>query len=426
MKRVHLNRHIFYFIGNLFLATVLVINFSCKTTKEISYTNLAENYKADANLHIDGVRIFHENDSISRVFLQYNTDGLKYLIPEGKNYFRANFSISYKLFPSYESNQMLSQQTFFLTDSLHYKNPAPVRFDFPLAAAFPGNYYLEVKFYDLNADQAALYPVQIEKSEKYSAQYFLPVDEFNTPILQDWISWKTKFGIRCADQSVQNLDVRYYYHDFQMAVPPFVQARPKVYSNEPLEEFTVELNEGMSENMQFAKEGFFFFSTAKNQESGLTLFRFEDYFPQVKRPEQLAEPLRYLTTNKEYEEIMNAENIKDAVDKFWLETAGNEERALVLIKTYYGRVEQANLLFSSHKEGWKTDRGMIYIIFGEPKTVYKSADIETWIYGEQGNRVYLTFDFVRAINPYSANDFELQRLPEYKEQWYNAVLFWRQ
>ena len=37
-------------------------------------------------------------------------------------------------------------------------------------------------------------------------------------------------------------------------------------------------------------------------------------------------------------------------------------RELNLIKTYYSKVEKANEMFTSHLEGWKTDRGMISII----------------------------------------------------------------
>jgi hypothetical protein len=58
--------------------------------------------------------------------------------------------------------------------------------------------------------------------------------------------------------------------------------------------------------------------------------------------------------------------------------------------------------------------------------VYRRQDIETWIYGRQGNRVFLRFDFIRAINPFTNNDYELQRDPQFKEQWYNAIYFWRQ
>jgi len=408
------------------LIFVFAAVFSCKTTNEITCTNLAANYSPTSGLRLEGLRTYHETDSLSRVYLQYSTANFKYLKTQGKDFFGAEWNISYRLFSSYESNTLIDQGYFFISDSLHFQNPVLMKFDFGVAAKFPNNYLLEVKLSDLNAGTSILYPVPIEKTTKESAQNFLPININNEVIPEDQISWKTKFRIQCSNPATEMLYVSYYNRDFVAAAPPFSQARPQTYDAEPDDEFTVKVSYGISEIMQFAKEGFFNFKTIKNENSGLTLFRFHDYFPEVKKPEQLAPPLRYLTSNKEFEKILQAQDVKQAVDSFWLATAGNEQRAENIISKYYGRVVQANKLFSSHKEGWKTDRGMLYIIFGEPKTVYQRADIETWIYGEQGNRVFLTFDFVRAINPYTNNDFELQRRPEFKEQWYNAVLFWRQ
>lgn len=411
-------------VGGLVLLILFV--FSCKINNEIAYTNLSSNYNPEAELHFEGLRIFNESDSLSRVFLQYNTSELNFKQVKGKSYFRANYGISFQLFSSYESNVLLDQGIFFMVDSLHYQNPTSLKLDFTVKAKQASDYLLELKFYDFNADKSILFPCKIEKSSTSSPQDFLPIDEYGEVILKDWVSWKTKFSIKCRDQELKKLYVSYFNLDFPTALPPFSQAKPLVYDPLPEEEFTIEVNEGRSDSLQFVKEGFFQFKTDKNEQSGITLFRFPDFFPKVKRLEQLAPPLRYLTSNKEFADLMNAVDVKQVVDSFWLATAGSEDRAELLIKDYYGRVEQANDLFSSHKEGWKTDRGMIYIIYGAPRTVFKRTDFETWIYGEQGKRVYLTFDFVRAINPYSNNDFELQRQSDFKGQWYNAVLFWRQ
>lgn len=410
----------------LLMLFIIGMVFSCKTINEITYTNLASNYNPDDKLEIDGSRIFHVNDSISRIFLHYSTAGFKYLKPKGKEYYRADYSISYQLFSSYESNTLIDKGTFYKRDSLHYKDEVVLKFDFPIGADFPGQYLLELRLNDINADQSVLYPLHIDKNIKNSAQWFLPIDENDDVILDDWISWKTKFRIKCSDTKIEKLFAGQFKMNFPIASPPFSQDRPEIYDYQADKNFTVQIINGTSEELQFAGEGIYHFTADKDAQQGLTLIRFEDYYPEVKKPDQLGPPLRYLTSNKEYEKLLNASDLKQAVDNFWIETAGNEDRAEELIKRYYGRVEQANKLFSSYKEGWKTDRGMIYIIFGEPKTVYKRTDIETWIYGEQGNRVFLTFDFVRAINPFTENDFELQRQPEFKEQWYNAVLFWRQ
>ena len=60
------------------------------------------------------------------------------------------------------------------------------------------------------------------------------------------------------------------------------------------------------------------------------------------------------------------------------------ERARSLIKTYYSRVEKANEMFTSHVEGWKTDRGMISIIF-ILQAMLENQNAEVWYYVQQSN-----------------------------------------
>ena len=136
-------------------------------------------------------------------------------------------------------------------------------------------------------------------------------------------------------------------------------------------------------------------------------------------------PLRYLTTKKEFNELLLQKNKKIAVENFWIEIAGNQSRAKSLIRKYYNRVQEANRLFTSYLEGWKTDRGLIYIIFGPPNIVYRMSDYERWIYGEAGNKLSLKFDFVKVNNPFTDNDYSLVKSPDYKEKWYHAVNYWR-
>jgi GWxTD domain-containing protein len=137
------------------------------------------------------------------------------------------------------------------------------------------------------------------------------------------------------------------------------------------------------------------------------------------------EPIRYLTTRKEYEKLAESKQIKLAVDSFWVKHSGSFERARSQISRYYNRVKDANVLFSSYLQGWKSDRGIIYIIYGPPNIVYRGDNKETWIYGEEGNLLSVKFNFVKVVNPLSENDYLLTKSPTYKESWYNAVATWR-
>ena len=89
-------------------------------------------------------------------------------------------------------------------------------------------------------------------------------------------------------------------------------------------------------------------------------------------------------------------------------------------------MEDANEYFSTHLEGWRSDRGIIFVIFGPPDVIYKSSQGESWIYGNGKTKPSITYNFNSTYNPFSTNDMRLERNPEYKTYWYKAVDTWRQ
>ena len=87
--------------------------------------------------------------------------------------------------------------------------------------------------------------------------------------------------------------------------------------------------------------------------------------------------------------------------------------------------EFSNRFFSSYLEGWKTDRGLVYIIFGPPSSVYISDDSESWNYGQQNNYSSLIFTFDKVNNPFTGKDYHMRRAEYYEVPWYKAVDTWR-
>ena len=128
----------------------------------------------------------------------------------------------------------------------------------------------------------------------------------------------------------------------------------------------------------------------------------------------------------EFENCKDAAEQKVAIDKFWLTLGGSNERARELLKRYYTRVLETNKFFTNYTQGWKSDRGMIYIVFGQPTNLYKSKKDEIWVYGNEANPAALRFVFNKTYNPYTDNDYILERSQFYKEAWYSAVEYWRQ
>jgi len=95
------------------------------------------------------------------------------------------------------------------------------------------------------------------------------------------------------------------------------------------------------------------------------------------------------------DEIDHMEDGKDEEEKskrfleYWKSkdpSPGNDENEV--FQEYFGRVNFANEQFSHYREGWQTDRGMVFIILGPPNNVdrhpfeYDSKPYEIWEYYE--------------------------------------------
>lgn len=129
--------------------------------------------------------------------------------------------------------------------------------------------------------------------------------------------------------------------------------------------------------------------------------------------DQAVEQMRYIANPSIIKDIKNSKDPqkKEKFLKFWKgkdpspNTDNNE-----LMNEYYKRIQYANEHFSGFLEGWKTDMGMIFILFGPPNDIERhpfeiqSKPYEIWYYYE----INRTFVFVdesgfgdyRLITPY--------------------------
>jgi GWxTD domain-containing protein len=151
-------------------------------------------------------------------------------------------------------------------------------------------------------------------------------------------------------------------------------------------------------------------------------------FPGQSTVPEIIEPLLYLTTAAERQALLKAPEPKRAIDRFWLGAAGGDQaRGRDLIRRYYSRVATANEVFTGHKAGWLTDRGLLYVVLGPPQSVRRLADgSERWHYdqaGRQGEAV--AFTFRPRPSTLAPDNYELARRPEYEMLWYAAVEQWR-
>lgn len=188
--------------------------------------------------------------------------------------------------------------------------------------------------------------------------------------------------------------------------------------------------------IMFPREGIYLCSVNKNSREGFTFFNLGHDFPSMTTPQAMIEPLAYLASQDEINSLRFAVKPKMAMDDFWIKLGGNVDKSRELIRIYYTRVLYSNYYFTSYKEGWRTERGMIYIIYGPPDKVYKSSEGESWGYRKPvmrsswGGRFsvkddFLYFNFRKKENVFSDNDFFLSRSETLVTFWDQAIISWR-
>ncbi len=107
--------------------------------------------------------------------------------------------------------------------------------------------------------------------------------------------------------------------------------------------------------------------------------------------------MRYIAKDNEYDDIEEAETEelrRKLFDEFWQKRDPNPAtKQNEYMEEYYSRVEYANKHFSHYQAGWKTDMGMVFILFGSPNNVERHPfDIDSKPY-----EVWSYYDFNRNI-----------------------------
>ncbi len=178
------------------------------------------------------------------------------------------------------------------------------------------------------------------------------------------------------------------------------------------------------------------FEAETTDEDGNRVYKARDFailsenYPAVVTPKELAEPLIYLMDRRDHERMMEIEepdSLKEAIDRFWLSNIGNMNQAKAVIELYYERVEQANKQFTNFKEGWKTDLGMMYILFGPPWYVDRYLNTMKWSYSYDRSdpRYNYTFERPSMRNEYFPFDnYLLQRNQGYFNIQYRQIQLW--
>jgi len=400
-------RRIIYIV---LIGLVMVLFLSCKTAyKTRQGSNLAYIYNpGKATIH-PRYKVYHDNDNQSTLFVKVYPLELLFNIANPEGIYRAELGIYYRLYDLTVGRIIVDSGFVKYPVSMHNAKREFIA-SIPIKAEKAHTYNLEVIVRDILRNKAVQSFIMVDKTSEYNRQNFMVVDH--------------KSRVQVFNPIVDNsLAFRYFKDKSKIPPPPSFLIPSGSMDLEPDSVWSIPYSD--TSILKFPVQGVYQVGISPDRLEGYSFSYFGEYFPSVKTPEEMIKPLVYLASQNEINRLLNDPTPKLAVDNFWLENASNIEKARELIRVYYNRVLFANYFFASYKEGWKTDRGMIYIVYGPPDEVFKNDEEEKWIFGTKKSAPRISFTFTKVNNPFTQNDFKLRRNAETKTMWDNAVTSWR-
>ncbi len=399
----------------------------CRSGEKSVSKAVSVNPYTGGELELDAAfTVFHVDRDSSRFFVRLNTANLLYN-RASTDQFSARVQV--KITPVVTKDDGASAaevKTIQFTDTDDNKTPKTLMGSTTLKLPAGADYKLNIELIDVNRKRSTNKVFIAEKSSPHTRQNFIAATEdLRVPLVNDRIAPYSQVIIGSNATANGQIFVRYYKRTFPLPPPAFVFYDPKPFDYAADATFVLTLDENNHCSFMADEMGFYHFQNDTSQQEGLTLFISEPEYPAVTTVQNMLEPFRFLVSSKEFKAVSEAPDVKMALEKQWIEWSGDKERARKSIKLFYSRVEDANIYFSSHNDGWKTDRGLIYIIYGRPNKVYRTDLMESWIYGEENNPLSITFNFVKVINPFTSNDYRLSREDYYRPSWYRAIEAWR-
>ncbi|MGD2036206.1 MAG: GWxTD domain-containing protein [Bacteroidales bacterium] len=406
------------------LVTVLLI-VCCSGPYKASGTrwNLSAIYNPSSSRIHPAFRVYHNTNSTSLLLVKLFPSELLFnqANPEGE--FQSKVSVEVQAYEIKDKEPVLA-------DSITYRYTIKQenvgrRFlsQIPLKLEMDKRYQLRVVTRDILRGDLNLRFIEVDKTNMYSEQNFNLLNNKNIPYFNNVMHTDMVYKVRHRMPEGDQIFIHYYKDRSTIPKGTYPAGRAEnIYAVAD----TIYILEYSPDLMfSFSFEGIYRFRFDTNQPGGLVITNFGDNFPKIKEPGELIEPLAYITTEADYRDLLQQENKKLANDNFWLGIAETTGRARELIRIYYNRVYFSNYYFSNIVPGWKTDRGMIYIVYGPPKNIEKTANSETWIYytSGAGNTINFTFDY--EPNAFITENFVLRRSESHEWHWKEAVDSWR-
>lgn len=409
-----------------FLNAILLVScYNSRHGRDKERTYNKPYHKEDNELSLN-MFLYHKDNNTSQIYYRIDNSQLIYKKPDSASFFSARLDFYYQFLPYAGSAQILDSGTVHIEDKSATAGAARTLIGYiPVKAPVGQKSYLEVFVRDFYSKKSHKHFIACDKESAFSQQNFLVENADKDVVFSNKIVKGNIVTVKNERVGFVNARVEFYANDYSLPPPPFSQKETSLYPSVPDSGFTIASPDNHSFSFKVAKQGIYYVRLDSVTSGSFMVLGVESNFPKVQSHAQMIAASRFIMNKEEYQKLISATDKQAAIEAFWVSLAGSEERAKELIKRYYNRVQDANSYFTSHIEGWKTDMGMIYLIFGTPAKTYKTEGMETWEY-YINNAPPLTYRFEKIKNPFSENCYKLQRSINYKDPWTIAVSYWRE
>jgi GWxTD domain-containing protein len=407
------------------IAVFICLIFSCtpvRTTSESKTVGLGSIYNPFVQPLHPEYFVHHSSDNQSRLYLKLNLSELMFSpIGPNKSYI-SKIKIEYKVYAPGETEIFTDSASMVFEISRRKGENSAITY-FTLNDRSLSKYFLRINATDLFKQSKAEDYILVNKEDENHRQNFLiNLNSTNYPYFNPFFSEDQSFTIQ-YNKPVPRIHIRYFGTKPQLPYPPYsTMSRGDLFS---FSDSSWTVSGQAPIDFSNKTKGFYYFQTDSAQKFGLGLLNAGISFPYIKNSDDMIAPLEYLMNTGEYNKLLNEPNKKLAIDQFWLSSGKSNNRARELIRIFYNRTFFSNVYFTSFTEGWRTDRGMVYIIFGPPKSVKKMPGKEIWFYYDRSSTGYLQLTFNKFPNPFSENDFVLERHMDFRQFWFKAINSWR-
>lgn len=407
----------------------------CKTTQQAADPkDLSYLYNPTKSSFNPRYSVYNATDDESVVSVKFFTTDLFFSEANPQGIPKAQLLINIKVYNSSLNRQLVDTAAYNIS-VIKEKGRPEYTYDIPVKVEKGNEYIAEIRILDrlrLSVVQSFIPFNTMSDYNRYNYRVLSHYDKnelFNTVLKVD-----EYVNLVYRKKHLDSLFISYFKPLHGIPDPPSMILPPKLIDYAPEKVIALPYSDTLP--MMFPREGVYHCSAGRDLADGFTFFNFGATYPAMNDPATMIEPLAYLANPDELDSMRLALKQKMALDNFWIGLGGNVDKARELIRIYYTRVLFSNFYFTSFTEGWRTERGMIYIIYGPPDKVYKTVEGENWGYRKPviksrwGGRYsvkddYLFFTFRKRDSRFTDNDFYLARNETLVTYWDKAILSWR-